>query len=312
MLEGTALAPEDVITEIAPTYGKATVEKIAINAVMAGCKPEYLPVVIAGVRALGRAEFNLHGLQATTHSATPLFLISGPVVGKIGLNGGLGVFGSGNRANSTVGRALKLVMQNLGGCRSGGLDRSAQGNPGQFSYCIAENTAESPWEPYHVEQGFAPEDSTVTVFAAEAPHALSDHGSRSGEQLVACIGKTLATSWNHKGYPTFTMFIALGPEHAHVFGRDKWTKERIREWLLANVKRPISELLPGPDGGESFVARFLSENPSAEELAQEMPKFMSGEDIHIIVTGGLGGQFSSFIPGWLNGPMGSRVVTEKI
>jgi len=312
MLSGTQHAPSEVVAKVPPNFGEATVEKIAINAVMAGCKPEYMPVVIAGVRAMCRDEFNLHGLQATTHSATPMFLVGGPVARRLGLRTGLGAFGSGERSNATIGRALKLIMQNLGGCRSGEIDRSAQGNLGQFSYCIAENTEDSPWDSYHVEQGHSARESFITVFAAESPHSWSDHGSRSAEQLVSCMGHTLATAWNHKAYPTFAMFIALGPEHADVLARDGWGKAEVRSWLVANIRRPLRELLPGPDGGESFVEMLAGPDPSEEILDTQIPKLMLAERIHIIVLGGRGGQFSSFIPGWLDGELGSTIVTEMI
>lgn len=314
MLEGIDRDPQEVIGEIAPNYGHASVEKIAINAVMAGCRPEYMPVLLAGVKALCRPEFNLHGHQATTHSATPLILINGPVAKRLDINGGLNVFGHGWRANSTIGRALKLIMQNLGGCRPGpgGIDRSTQGNPGKYSFCIAENEADSPWDPYHVEHGFAPEQSTVTLFAAEAPHAWSDHGSRTAEQVVACMGRSLATAWNHKAYPFFPSFIALCPEHARIIGDAGWTKAQIREWLQANLRRPLRELLPGPDGGESLAARFAGDAPTEDMLNMALPKFQSEDDIHIIVAGGWGGMFSSFLPGWVGGSIGSAIVTEPI
>lgn len=304
--------PQEIIGTVGPNYGEATIEKIAINAVMAGAAPEYMPVIVAGVKAMCRPEFNLHGIQATTHSATPMFLVSGPIAQRLGLNGGLGAFGSGWRANSTIGRALRLIMQNLGGCRPGQIDRATQGNLGKFSFCIAENEADSPWGPYHVDHGFAPEQSTITAFAAESPHAWSDHGSRTAEQLVACMGHTLATAWNHKAYPTFTMFIAFGLEHARVIAGDGWTKADVQRWVFENVRRPLRELAPGPDGGESFFERIAGPNPSEEMLDMLVPKFMSEDQLHIIVVGGVGGQFSSYIPGWLNGSLGSDVVTELI
>lgn len=314
MLTGFDRDPQEIIGLIAPNYGEATIEKIAINAVMAGCVPAYMPVLVAGVKAMCREEFNLHGQQATTHSATPFILVNGPITKRLDINGGLNVFGHGWRANATIGRALKLIMQNLGGCRPGanGIDRSTQGNPGKYSFCIAENEADSPWEPYHVERGFAPEQSAITLFAAEAPHAWSDHGSRTAEQVVACMGHTLATAWNHKAYPFFATFIALCPEHARIIAADGWSKQDIRTWLQANIRRPLREVLPGPDGGESFAAAFAGPDPSPDMLDMALPKFQTEDDIHIIVAGGWGGMFSSYLPGWVGGSIGSVIVTEPI
>ena len=313
MLRAVDRDPQEVIGAVAPNYGAATVEKIAINAVMAGCAPEYMPVLLAGVKAMCSDEFNLHGIQATTHSATPLVLVNGPITERLGINGGLNAFGQGWRANATIGRALKLIMQNTGGCRPAEIDRSTQGNPGKFSFCIAENAALSPWEPYHVEHGFRAEESTITLFAAEAPHAWSDHGSRTAEQVVACMGHTLASSWNHKGYPLIApIFLALCPEHARIIAKDGWSKADIRSWLVANIRRPLKELLPGPDGGESLAQRFAGENPSQEMLEMSIGKFMSEDDIHTLVVGGDGGMFSSWVPGWVGGSLGSVVTTEVI
>src|SRR3984885_9596384 len=161
--------PGFVECKVAPRWGALSREVLAINVVMAGCKPEYAPVVRAALLALTDARFNLNGVQATTHMASPLVIVNGPIAPAIGMNGGCNAFGSGNRANATIGRAIRLVLLNVGGAWPGELDKSTLGHPGKYSYCVAENEAASPWAPYHVEKGFSLEDSTVFVIAAEPP-----------------------------------------------------------------------------------------------------------------------------------------------
>src|SRR5437870_1271218 len=162
--------PDFVECRVPPRHGSLTREVLAINLVMAGCKSEYAPVVRAALLALAAPAFNLNGVQATTHMAAPLLVVNGPVARDIGMNGGVNAFGSGNRANATIGRAIRLVLLNVGGGWPGDLDKSTLGHPGKYTYAVAENEAESPWAPYHVEKGFAAEDSTVFVIAAAQRH----------------------------------------------------------------------------------------------------------------------------------------------
>ena len=191
MLAGTSRQPGDVVADVPPNLAPATVEKVAINAVMAGCKPEYLPVVIAAVEAACTDAFNLHGVLATTYFVGPLLIVNGPIRQRIGLNCGRNVFGQGTRANATIGRALQLVVRNVGGGRPGEVDMSTLGQPGKFGACIGENEELSCWEPLHVERGFDRDQSTVTVFAAEAPRAVRDQLSRNSRSLAASMGFSL-------------------------------------------------------------------------------------------------------------------------
>ncbi len=191
-LAATPLPADRVIGLVPPCYGEATVEKIAANAVMAGCKPEYMEVLVPLVRAACDERFNLHGVQATTHSATPLAIVSGPAAERLGLTSGAGLFGNTARANSSIGRAFQLVITNLGGALPGEIDMSTLGNPGKFSYCIAENLAASPWGPLHAEDGFGATDSTITLFGAGGIQEVSEHNARSGAQLLRTIAATLA------------------------------------------------------------------------------------------------------------------------
>ena len=187
MLEGTDLAPDEIIAVVAPDLVEVTVEKVAINAVMAGCRPEYLPWVIAALQAVCTDEFNIHGVLATTMPVGPVVICNGPGTRAIGMNSGINVFGQGNRANMTIGRAVQLVVRNVGGGRPGEVDRATHGNPGKLSFCFAEDEAGSPFTSLAVSRGFAADVDTVTVFAGEGPRVIVDqigtHSRRFGQLL---------------------------------------------------------------------------------------------------------------------------------
>ena len=194
MLGGTQRDPQEVVAAVPPNMGEATVEKVAINAVMAGCKPDYLPVVLAGMEAVCTDEFNIHGVMATTMGATPVMVVNGPIRHRLGMNMKLGALGQGNRANATIGRALRLALRNIGGAKPGGVERSTLGNPMKFSMCFAEWEERSPWTPLHVERGFDPDDSVLTVFAiTSGPVLMIDQNSRTGAHLAGSLGLSLET-----------------------------------------------------------------------------------------------------------------------
>jgi hypothetical protein len=260
MLAGAAdRAPDELIGTIGPCYGEATVEKVAINAVMAGCKPDYFPVVLAGVEGLCDERLCTHGLSVTLFSAAPWAIINGPVRLQVGLNCGHNALGHGFRANATIGRALRLVIMNIGGARPHELTKATMGQPGQYSAIIAENEEESPWEPFHVERGFSEDDSAITLFAGGSPQQISDFQSRSAEQLMSSIGFTMGNGlWNFKNYPLFgDTVLVLGPEHAQTIAADGWSRKDVRQFLYDSVKKSLEELEPGKDGGEGFGAALL-------------------------------------------------------
>jgi hypothetical protein len=219
MVSATRRARESLVAEVPPNFGRATVEKLAVNAVMAGCRPEYFPVVLAVVEAACDPAFNLHGQSGTTNATSPLIIVNGPLRRRLGVNCAAGVFGPGFRANATIGRALRLVMINLGGTRAGEISMSTLGHPGRYTYCIGEHEEVSPWEPLHVERGHALEASTVTVFPGEGPFIINDHFSREAPQLAASLGWSAAGVWNHKSFPLYgyTLWV-IGPEHARTIG----------------------------------------------------------------------------------------------
>ncbi len=187
MLNGTRRDPQEVVGTCAPNYAPVTIEKIAINAVMAGCKPEYLPVVIAAVEGLCSREFNAHAL-VSTYGPSPVIVVNGPIRQRIGMNMGINVLGHGNRANATIGRAVKLVLRNLGGLRPGEIERAALGSPAKYGACYPEFEERSPWEPLHVERGFNRNDSVVTLFSLEgSPHQIADQTSRTARALAGSL-----------------------------------------------------------------------------------------------------------------------------
>ena len=310
MLATTRRGRGDLVAEVPPNFGRATVEKLAVNAVMAGCRPEYFPVVVAVVEAACDPAFNLHGQSGTTNAASPLIIVNGPARRRLGVNCEAGVFGPGYRANATIGRALRLVMINLGGTRAGQISMSTMGHPGRYTYCIGEYEEASPWEPLHVERGFAPADSTVTLFSGESPFMVNDHLSRSASQLVASLGWSTAGVWNHKSFPLYghTLFV-IGPEHARTVGAEGWSKQDVRRFLYETIRRPARELTPGPDGAETGRLKNLLDNRAPDE---PIPKFPSPDEIVLVVAGGTAGRFSAVVPGWMGGELGSQPVTRRI
>ena len=310
MLAATERPRDELVAQVPPNFGRATVEKLAVNAVMAGCRPEYFPVVLTVIEAACDPVFNLHGQSGTTNAASPLIIINGPIRQALEVNCAAGVFGPGYRANATIGRALRLVMINLGGTRAGQISMSTMGHPGRYTYCIGEYEEASPWEPLHVERGFAPTDSTVTLFSGEGPFTINDHLSRSASQLAASLGWSAAGIWNHKSFPLYghTLFV-VGPEHARTLGEERWSKQDFRRFLYDTIRRPARELLPGPDGAETGRLKDLLDGRTGEE---RIPKFPSLEEIVIVVAGGTAGRFSAVVPGWMGGELGSRPVTRAI
>jgi len=236
MLAGTSLAPTDIVAIAPPDLVELTVEKIAINAVMAGCLPEYLPWVIAALQAVCTDEFNMHGVLATTMPVGPVIVCSGPGSRAIGMNSGVNVLGQGNRANMTIGRAVQLTIRNVGGGRPGEIDRAAHGMPGKLSFCFAEDEIGSPWTSLAIARGVSPETDAVTVFAGEGPRCVTDQLARTPEHLVASLAATLLTVEHPKLPLAYDAMLVVGPEHARVFGDAGWSRERVLEELHARLQ----------------------------------------------------------------------------
>jgi hypothetical protein len=310
MLAQTPLNPCAVVGRIPPNYGAATVEKIAANAVMAGCEPELMRVLLPVVRAACDERFNLHGVQATTHFAAPLIIINGAVRNALGFWSRQNVFSNVARANSTLGRALQLILFHIGGARPDGIDMSTLGNPGKFSYCIAENEEASPWPPLHVERGLPAAQSGVTLFAGEPPHGVSEHTARTAPALAKALASALATLWSPRFCLGREALVVLCPEHVTTMHRDGWSKDDVRQFLFENAGVPVRRYRSN-DGGEGVqhLSRYTEVLIDGELCYR---KFTAPSAIHVVVAGGAAGKFSAVIGGWSAGPPGSEMVTYPI
>ena len=310
MLRATSHAPDEVVALIPPNYGQATVEKIAANAVMAGCEPAMMRVLLPLVRAACDERFNLHGVQATTHFAAPLIIVNGPVRQELGFASHGNVFSNVARANSTLGRAFQLLLTNVGGARPGEIDMSTLGNPGKFSYCIAEREEANPWEPLHVEQGFAREQSAVTLFAAEPLRAVSEHNARRARTVLKTICRTLATVWSYRMCAGFEAVVVLCPEHVNTLQRDGFSKNNVREFLFENTGIPVRAYEIDEDGeGVQFAPHYERITIDGEPCYR---KFRAPEQIKLVVAGGTAGKFSAVLGSWTTGPRGSQMVTYPL
>jgi len=292
MLAGTRRPAGDAVAVLSPRLGRATVGRVAVNAVLAGALPEHLPLILAAVEAVSQPAFNLQAVQTTTHPCSPLVIVNGPLALRLGINGGGNALGQGHRANAVIGRALRLVLQNVGGARPGREDRATQGHPGKYSYCVAENEAASPWEPLSVERGFAREISTVTVCASEAPHNINDHGSSTPEGILTTVAGSVATVGTNNIYLGGEPLVILGPEHAATVAGGGWSKSDFKRALWERAQVPLARFDP------SNIERFAVIHPAgfkdrpAETLA---PIAREWSDIMIVVAGGAG-KHSVFVP----------------
>ena len=293
-----------LVSRVPPRWGTLTREVLAINMVMAGCRPEYAPVVEAALLAVCDTRFNLNGVQATTHMASPLLVVNGPVRRVIGMNAGCNVFGSGNRANATIGRAIRLVLLNVGGGWPGLLDKSTLGHPGKYTYCIAENEEMSPFAPYHVEHGYPAEASTVFVLAAEPPHSVTNHFANDAEGILDSVCSAMSTICNNNAVSAGHCAVVLGPEHAATIAKSGWKRQDIRYYLWAHSGNRWDDLY-----GNGRYGKVYNRNLPVwykREADARTPIVPSPDNIHLFVAGGEAGRFSAFIPGW--GHMSSPVL----
>lgn len=306
MLAGTSRGAQEVVAIVPPDLTPCTVEKVAINAVMAGCLPEYFPVVLTAVEAACTSTFNAHGLLATTYFSGPVLVVNGPIAQRIGMNSGVNVFGQGNRANSTIGRALQLVIRNVGGGLPNGVDRATMGNPGKVGFCFAESevaAAAVGWVSLATERGMQPGTSAVTLFAGEGPRAIVDQKSRTAESLVKSFAACLRTVAHPKLPLAFDALVAISPEHMRTFAVAGWDRARLRSELFALLTIPGSELIQGADG--------ITEGVPVAFADTTFTKFRP-DGLQFVHCGGDAGMFSAVIGGWVNGGEGSEPITVDI
>lgn len=286
---------------VPPGLGEATLARVAACAVLAGCRPEYFPVVLAAARAALAPEFNLNGQAVTTQPAGQLVVVNGPARERLDLNCGIGALGPGRRANLTIGRALRLLVSLTGEGYPGRLDRSTLGHPGKLGFCIAEDEETSPWEPFHVERGFAREQSVVTLIACDSPLSVSDHRSTTPEELARVLGWAAAATWSPNWWPLGapSLFV-ICPEHTAMFGRAGWSKDRVREEIFTAVRRPAHELRWGETTPQVLAARD-------DEM---IPKWSAPEDILLLAAGGEAGRYSAVLGPCLG--MGEQIVSKEV
>ena len=303
MLAGTNRKPGDVVAVLPPGFGEATVERIAINAVMAGCEPAYLPVLIAATDAVAQAQFNIQGIEATTNPVAVWLVLNGPIVNQLDVNATFNCLGQGSWANATMGRAMRLILQNIGGALPGDMDRATQGQPAKYTFCCGENEAQSPWEPLHVERGFAREASTVTVVGAEGTLNMNTHSKDAAEMLrvfAECMVHPASNEYCHGGEP----WLVIAPEHADILKAGGLSKRDVKQRLWELSKMPASHL--------SVKEILRAQASRTDEYGEIKPDTLlaisrKAEDIWFIVAGGPG-THTTYVPCFGN----SRAVTREV
>lgn len=303
MLKVSSRGREEIVARVAPGYGAATVERIAINCVMAGCDPDHLPVLIAATEAAADPTFNLQGIQATTNPVAVWVIINGPIAKTLNMNSGINCLGQGRWANGTIGRAMRLILQNIGGALPGEMDRATQGQPGKYTFCCAENEDESPWTPLHMERGFERTQSTVTVVGAEGTMNMNTHSKEAGE-LARVFAETMihppSNEYVHGGEP----WIMIAPEHAEIFKRGGLSKADVKRELWERSKMPVKALSVKEIGRarDSRTADLGELTPDTLLTISPAP-----DDIMLMVAGGPG-THSVYVPCFGN----SRAITRAI
>jgi hypothetical protein len=300
MLEAGGLEPDRQLSFIENRQVSVTAEKVAINAVMAGCKAEYMPVIAATVEALADPLYGYHGPATSTGGSAVFMLVNGPIARKLDINSGDNLFGPGWRANATIGRAVRLVMRNVIGTLPGELDRSSLGHAGKYTFCIAENEANSPWPAFHTTRGFRPDQNAVTIFAAYAPHQYANRLSATPEGVLATACAHMKVSAGSARQPQYAMVFA--GEHQAIFKKAGWAREDVQRYVFENTKNTVADLKR---------INMIAGDVKPEDERTLFPLVERPQDLLVIAAGGHAGVQSAFIPGW-GGKNGSQSVTKEI
>ena len=306
MLSGTTRRPDEVIGVVPPNLIECTIEKVAINAVMAGCRPEYLPVVLAAIEGALKPEFSMHGLLATLWFAGPVLITNGPITKRIGMNAAGNALGQGNRANSTIGRALQLVVRNVGGGIPGEIDRSVLGNPGKVGFCFAEDETDSDWTPLNVARGAAPGSNSVTLFHGDGVHGVNAGLSTNPESLTKALAMSLFSVTHPKLCEWGNAILALCPDHYAIYNSAGLGRRADIEGMLWDaLKRPGCDLIRGAQGTEEGI--------DPERADEMVNKFHEG-GLLVVRAGGKGGGMSGIIGGWTaqRNPKQVQIVSQEI
>ena len=293
MIAGSGCPGGHVVGAVMPRMGLASIEKIAVNAVMAGCRPMHMPLLVTAVQAMIDPDFFLKSIQATTHPVSPLMIVSGPLAQSLGVHGGSGMYGPGPWSNGVLGRALRLILINIGGGRPVEVDRSSQGSPAKYSYCIAENEAASPWPPLRADHGFGDEVSTVMLYAGESPHNINDAESTSAGSLIAAIAQSMAQIGQNNVKGTSQLLLVLSPEHAATIAAGGYTKDDVRRAIYEEARIPLSRF-PAIHV-ERRLARFAPKRYKDRPLSTMVTLTSCWEDVIVMVAGGPG-KHSSYLP----------------
>jgi hypothetical protein len=305
MLAGTHRKPDEEVGLIPPNLVTCTIEKAAINAVMAGCRPEYFPVVLGALETMLEPEFSLHGLICTTWFSGPTIIVNGPIAKQIGLNSKGNVFGQGNRANSTIGRAVQLIIRNVGGGRPGEIDRAVFGHPGKVGFCFAEDESDGDWQPLNESRGFAAGTNTVTAFHGDGVHGIRAHRADDARSLTASLAMGLVGVCHPKLYEWSGAILAISPDHYAVYQREGWGREQIEAGIIEALRKPGSELVEGAGGVAEGIAKSRAD--------EWVDKFHPGA-LLVVRAGGPGSLLSAVIGGWaaMRRPHEVQPVTREI
>lgn len=324
MLQGTRRDPAEVVGRVPPALAPCNVEKVAINAVLAGCRPEYLPVVLGALEAALDPGFTLHGVTCSTCFSSPVVIVNGPVAKRIGMNAGLNALGQGNRANATIGRALNLIVRNVGGGRPGEIDRAALGGPGKYTFCFAEDETDPAWEPLSVSRGATPGKSAVTLFAGDGLQGVTDRKARTPEELTRSLAMALQAAGHPKLCEWAPAALVMAPEHYAVYAQAGWDRARITAALHEALLRPAGDVVQGAGG----VAEGMPERPRGEPsgkasagpgsgsaaggrgasalrgdagAAPPLARKFHPDGLLLVRAGGGAGMFSAVLAGWPGG-----------
>ena len=298
--------PSRVLGVFQPGIARVTLEKVAVNAVMAGCRPEYFPVVVAAVEAVLKDEFNLAGVSSTTGGATPVIIVNGPIAGRLEINGDVACFGPGFRANAAIGRALRLLIRNVGGLIPGEMDKATLASPERYSFCFAENEERSPWEPRHLELGYGPNASIVTVAGIRGIYPVMETTVATGTEVLNTIVGTMKAVGISNYYQTGTgaqIVLVICPEHAADMAGSGLAKADIKEFIFQNARMPLAQLKDVAHYGNRNWPPWIDENNPEERV----PIVASPDDIVVVVAGG-DGRHSAWLAGWGV----TRIVTKEI
>ncbi|WP_414469838.1 hypothetical protein [Methanobacterium sp. ACI-7] len=276
-IDFSSFEKDDLIAVLPPRSGKATVEKIAINSVMAGCIPQFMPIIQHSIKAIESPEFNLPGVNATTHPVAICAILNGPIANEIGINSGAGCLSPGNIANATIGRAIRLCLLNIAGAVPGIGDHATMGSPSKYSFCFGEAENENPWKPLHVERGFKETESTVTMMALDSPHNVNDHRSKTAEDIMDTIIDTAAVAGCNNSHVPGEMLIIMSPEHAKTIADDGWNKEDIKSYFHENALVPAEF---GDRGGRKLDEKWIIDG--------DVQITRSPKDVVVVVAGGPG------------------------